>query len=416
MKAEIITIGNEILTGRINDTNSTYIAKRLYEIGVEVIRKTSVDDAAMAIEAAIISALDDADVIIVSGGLGPTSDDITKPSLAAVFGKTLVMSEKAMESVKRRLAEFGKKVSGANLSQAMIPEGSDVLINRFGTAPGICIRKNDKILFALPGVPNEMKSLLDEQILPILKAEGKRKFVVTRDIFTTGEPESNIGENVSEIVFNKCVKIGFYPNFLGIAIHVAVEAESEEDAREILDNAVEKICDTLGEAVYSTNGDQLEEVVGNLLRRAGLTVSLAESCTGGLLGNRLTDVSGSSDYFVGGVVAYSNSIKNRILGVSQEILDNFGAVSEPCAKAMAKGVRELYQTDISISITGIAGPTGGTPEKPVGTVFIALSAEDHVECNRFNFGKNNPRLKIKARSAQAALNMIRLYLSGRVHQ
>jgi nicotinamide-nucleotide amidase len=388
----------------------------LYEIGVEVIRKTSVDDAAMAIEAAIIRALDDADVIIVSGGLGPTSDDITKPSLAAVFGKTLVMSEKAMESVKRRLAEFGKKVSGANLSQAMIPEGSDVLINRFGTAPGICIRKNDKILFALPGVPNEMKSLLDEQILPILKAEGKRKFVVTRDIFTTGEPESNIGENVSEIVFNKCVKIGFYPNFLGIAIHVAVEAESEEDAREILDNAVEKICDTLGEAVYSTNGDQLEEVVGNLLRRAGLTVSLAESCTGGLLGNRLTDVSGSSDYFVGGVVAYSNSIKNRILGVSQEILDNFGAVSEPCAKAMAKGVRELYQTDISISITGIAGPTGGTPEKPVGTVFIALSAEDHVECNRFNFGKNNPRLKIKARSAQAALNMIRLYLSGRVHQ
>lgn len=416
MKAEIITIGNEILTGRINDTNSTYIAKRLYEIGVEVIRKTSVDDAAMAIEAAIIRALDDADVIIVSGGLGPTSDDITKPSLAAVFGKTLVMSEKAMESVKRRLAEFGKKVSGANLSQAMIPEGSDVLINRFGTAPGICIRKNDKILFALPGVPNEMKSLLDEQILPILKAEGKRKFVVTRDIFTTGEPESNIGENVSEINFDKCVKIGFYPNFLGIAIHVAVEAESEEDAREILDNGVEKICDTLGEAVYSTNGDQLEEVVGNLLRRAGLTVSLAESCTGGLLGNRLTDVSGSSDYFVGGVVAYSNSIKNRILGVSQEILDNFGAVSEPCAKAMAKGVRELYQTDISISITGIAGPTGGTPEKPVGTVFIALSAEDHVECNRFNFGKNNPRLKIKARSAQAALNMIRLYLSGRVHQ
>lgn len=416
MKAEIITIGNEILTGRINDTNSTYIAKRLYETGVEVIRKTSVDDVAMDIQAAILRALEDADVIIVSGGLGPTSDDITKPSIAAVFGKELVMSEKAMESVKRRLAEFGKKVSGSNLSQAMIPEGSDVLINRFGTAPGICIRHDNKILFALPGVPNEMKSLLDEQILPILKAEGKRKFVVTRHIFTTGEPESKIGENVSEIDFDASVKIGFYPNFLGIAIHLAVEAESEEKARETLDNAAEKICHTLGEAVYSTNGDQLEEVVGNLLRNAGFTISLAESCTGGLLGNRLTDVSGSSDYFVGGVVAYSNSIKNRILGVPEEVLENFGAVSEPCAKAMAEGVRRVYQTDISISITGIAGPKGGTPEKPVGTVFIALNAENYTECNRFNFGKNNPRLKIKARSAQAALNMIRLYLSRRAHQ
>ena len=411
MNAEIITIGNEILSGNIHDTNSTYISEKLYSIGIDVIRKTSVGDNPQHIENAIKSALVRADLVITSGGLGPTSDDITKAIIVKIFDTKLILDKRTLENIKARFRNRGIAMSDNNMEQAMVPANCEVLDNLYGTAPGIFINQNEKLFFAIPGVPFEMKYLLDEKILPILKAKANRKIICVREICTTGAPESWVGQTVSKIDFGKSkVQIGFYPSPLGTKIRLSITAKSEEKGNEILKKTAKKIAQTLGNVVYSTTGEEMAKVVGKILTEKGLSLAIAESCTGGLIGSRITDIPGSSAYFVGGIISYSNLLKMNILGVKRETLDKFGAVSVETAEEMARGARKIFHTDIGISVTGIAGPTGGTPEKPVGTVCFALNAKNYQESKRINFGENNLRTTIKLLSSQTALDMLRLYL------
>lgn len=397
-KVTIITIGDEILSGHTLDTNSVYIGQRLAELGHSVRFRYTVGDSAQDIATILREALkSDTDIIITTGGLGPTKDDITKQTIADVLGRRLIWRADIMGMVKEYFVRQAIEMPKINMSQGYIPEGATPLANPVGTAPGILIEESKKLIFILPGVPREMKSIFENEVVPLLKERLPSRPPITVTFHTTGIPESRIQELIGDIE-----DIAFLPHHIGVDLSVSRKTKKEiEEIRKFLKHR-------LGKTIYGEDDDTLGVVVGRLLKDNHLTIGVAESLTGGLAMHRITNVSGSSEYFLGGVVAYANELKKEILGIKEETLKRYGAVSKETAVEMAMGIREATGADIGASTTGIAGPTGGTREKPIGLVYTAVYGENGARCEKNLF--KGDRSMIKEMSAQKLLDTVRIYI------
>ncbi len=410
MIAEIISIGNELLNGKTVNTNATFIARQLYEIGISIGWIQTIGDEASAIRQALELALQRAEVVVVTGGLGPTHDDITKKTVAEFFGKALIFREDLLEKVRERFARRGIKMPEINRNQALVPEGVQLMDNPVGTALGMIFEQEGKFIFVMPGVPREMKAMMEGSVIPFLQKRCPECRVQVNLFRTTGIPESSIYERIAKDLLEfSSYEIAFLPKFTGVDVRVIRRGKDITD-QDKFRRFTRMLYERIGNFIYTTEDKELEEVVGELLRERNLTIAVAESCTGGLVQDKITDVPGSSDYFMGGLVTYSNEAKMKFLGVQKESLRQHGAVSEVVAREMAAGVRQAVGTDLAVSTTGIAGPTGATPTKPVGLVYIGLASKKMVFARKFLFG--NDRRINKERAAQAALDLVRRYLQG----
>ena len=411
MKACILAVGSEMLTPFRVDTNSLFVTERLNAIGADVRLKAIVGDDAAELAQVIERALEWADLIVITGGLGPTEDDVTRDAVARALSLPLDVDETIVDRLRDRFARRGMTMPEINRRQAMVPRGAVVLPNPNGTAPGLWIERGGRGLALLPGPPREMKPMLETLIAERLAPKAGGRGLFRRVLKITGRAESDVDAH-AQPVYGKWTaeRVPISTTILAvlgqIELHLTADAATREDADLALDAAVGELQAALGPSVYSTDGRNLEAVVGDLLRERKLTIAVAESCTGGLLASRLTDVPGSSDYVERGIVCYSNRSKTELLGVPEEMIREHGAVSEPVARAMAEAVRERARTNIGIGVTGIAGPGGGTPQKPVGTVAIAVVADGDARVRTFQFIGGRDMVKFQA--AQSALNMTRL--------
>jgi nicotinamide-nucleotide amidase len=408
--AEIIAVGSELLTPFRQDTNSLYLTAQLNDLGVEVRFKTIVGDVLRDIVRVSTTALSRADILIFSGGLGPTEDDLTREAVAETLGLPLQRDPEILQAIERRFAEHGWKMSANNVKQADVISGATVLPNANGTAPGQWISgrsdAKEKIIVLLPGPPHEMKALFESAVLQRLRARVPQQFIATRVLKITGMGESACDARVAPI-YKRFTDVD--TTILAapgeIQLHLRTQASSLDDAQQRVDELVDKIEDELGDHVYSDNGDSLEQIVSYYLQMRSATLSVAESCTGGLVAERLTSISGSSRYFIGGAVVYSNDLKTQLADVPEDLIDVYGAVSEPVAKALAEGIRQRCGTTLGLGVTGVAGPTGGTAEKPVGLVFHALATENGTEVLKRQFPGDRARIRWFA--SQQALDMVR---------
>jgi nicotinamide-nucleotide amidase len=411
MNACILAIGSEMLTPFRVDTNSLYITERLNTIGYDVRMKAVVADEVGELARVVEGALVWADLIVVTGGLGPTEDDITRDAVARVLGVPLDVDEAVVERIRERFARRGMTMPDINRRQAMVPRGGSVLPNPNGTAPGLWLERGRASLVLLPGPPREMKPMLETVIADRLAPKAKGRGLFRRVLKITGRSESDVDAQASPIYGPWTARpMPISTTILAvlgqIELHLTVSADDRANADAALDAAVSELQGILGPAVYSIDGRALEHVVGDLLREHHMTIALAESCTGGLLASRLTDVPGSSAYVERGVVCYSNRSKTELAGVPEGLIAETGAVSEPVARAMAEGIRARAGTNIGVGITGIAGPDGGSSEKPVGTVCIAIVSDDETRVRTFQFVGGREMVKFQA--AQSALNLTRL--------
>lgn len=410
MKADIITIGDEILIGQIVDTNSAWMAQRLGEIGATVRRKYSIGDRREEIVSAVEESLAASDAVLITGGLGPTKDDITKRVLAELFHSTLVRHQPTYERVERMMTARGIEFNALNQSQALVPECCTVLTNHKGTAPGMWFEREGKVVVSLPGVPFEMEALMIESVLPKLQEHFALRSVVHRTAITFGLAESMMAAHIAqwEDALPPHLHLAYLPSPSQLRLRLsAYDVEREEAVREI-DSQFAKLLPLLGDYFVGWESDTLQSVVADKLVERGESLAVAESCTGGALAAKFTAMSGASAYFMGGVVAYDNSIKERVLGVSAETLRDHGAVSREVAVQMAEGVRRLFGATYGVATTGIAGPTGGSDEKPVGTVWMAVSGPRGTVAEV----KVHGRLRAQniERAASAAINLLRKYL------
>ncbi len=412
MKAEIINIGDELLIGQVVNTNASWMASQLNKAGIQVIQITTIADDRAAIQTALDQALNRAEAVLISGGLGPTKDDITKKTLAEYFGAQLVFHQPTFEQVKKIFAARQFPVTEENRQQAMIPENCIPLFNKNGTAPGMWFEKEGKITVSMPGVPFEMKAMMEEQVIPRLVQHFRLGHIVHKTVMTTGLPESMLAEKIKTWEENlpAHIKLAYLPQPGIVRLRLSGKGKDRKKLTEEIEKQVKKLQLLIPETIYGYDDVLLEEVVGKLLREKGKTVATAESCTGGYLSHLITSISGSSDYFEGGIVSYANRVKTELLGVYPDTLEQYGAVSREVVLQMAEGARRKLKTDYALAVSGIAGPTGGTPEKPVGTVWIALAGPKGSEAQLFHFGEHRGR-NIR-RSALAALNMLRLELIG----
>ena len=415
MKACILAIGSEMLTPFRVDTNSLFITERLNTIGYDVRLKAVVADDIGELARVLEGALAWADLIVITGGLGPTEDDMTRDAVARVLGVALDIDESIVDRLRERFARRGMTMPDINRRQAMVPRGAVVIPNANGTAPGLWIEKGTTALLLLPGPPREMKPMLEAVIAERLAPKSQGYGLFRRVLKITGRAESDVDAQASPVYSRWGAQIPPISTtilaVLGqIELHLTIQAASKATADAALDPAVRELEAVLGPSVYSIDGRSLEQVVGDLLREHGMTIATAESCTGGLLASRLTDVPGSSDYVDRGVVCYSNRSKTDLAGVAEPVIAEHGAVSEPVARAMAEGIRSRAGTRIGIGITGIAGPGGGTPEKPVGTVAVAVAVDEEIRVRTFQFIGGREMVKFQA--AQSALNMTRLMVLG----
>lgn len=406
LSAEIIAIGSELLTPAKTDTNSLWLTEKLNEIGIEVRLKTIVGDDEMRLEETIRDAVSRSDIVITTGGLGPTEDDITRKISAKALDRELVFKDKLLEELRERFKSYGYEMPEKNKSQAYIVEDAEVLPNPNGSAVGMAVEIDGKFLVILPGPPRELKPMFENYVLPKLKESAGEIFVRRRSLRVAGMGESSLDELIAPIYTKyKNPQTATLFNKTEIEIQLTAQGETLAEAENLNEELANKIAKKLGIAVFAKNGEKMEEVIGKLLTERGETLSVAESCTGGLIGYRLTDVAGSSKYFIGGVVAYHNDAKIRTLNVSAELIEKHGAVSGEVAEALAKGMRQRAKTDYAISITGIAGPGGGTDEKPVGTVFVGYSDKEITKSLRLKLPGD--RNLIRWRSSQAALDYLR---------
>ncbi len=406
LTAEIIAIGSELLTPEKSDTNSLWLTGKLNDIGIEVKLKTVVGDDELRLEETIRDAVSRSDIVITTGGLGPTEDDITRRISARAIDRKLIFQPDLLEELRVKFRSFGKEMPEKNKQQAFMIEGAEILPNPWGSAVGMSVETNGKYLVVLPGPPREMKPMFGNYVLPKLSECAGEIFVKRRSIMVAGMGESAMDELIAPIYTKfKNPQTATLFNKNGLEVHLTAQGKSKAEVNLLLDELEKKITGKLGISVFSTNGETMEAVVGQLLTERGETLSVAESCTGGLIGHRLTEVSGSSEYFLEGAVTYSNEAKIRTLGISEDLLTKHGAVSAETAEAMAIGMRNYAATDYAISVTGIAGPTGGTEEKPVGTVFIGYSDTDQVDSLKINLPGD--RYLIRWRSSQAALDYLR---------
>lgn len=414
MRIEIVTIGDELLLGFTIDTNAAHLARELAAVGVEIVHRTTVGDNPENIAGAVKDALARTGAVITTGGLGPTSDDMTKASIAAIFGKPMIRDEAIVESLRERWARYRRlgPFPESNIAQAMIPEGATIIPNKHGSAPGIWLEDEaGRWVAMLPGVPREMRGMLADELLPRIaqrmSAGGSTTptVVKSRTLRTTGVAESALADQLGDLASGvDGLALAFLPGVDSVDLRLTSRGLSAEAADAALEAGTMKLRGAVGRYVFGEESADLAEIVLNGCRRRGVKISVAESCTGGLLGARLTAIPGSSDVFVGGVIAYDNSIKREWLEVSDSDLEEHGAVSEEVAVAMAKSVRARMRTDIGIGITGVAGPGGGTAAKPVGMVWVALDGiASEARCLRL-FGTRD---EVRQRAAQAALDMVR---------
>jgi nicotinamide-nucleotide amidase len=413
MKACILAVGSEMLTPFRIDTNSLFITERLNEVGYDVRLKAVVADDIVEIAQTMGNALAWADLLIVTGGLGPTEDDLTREAVAQVLGLPFDVSEEIVERLRARFARRGMTMPENNRRQAMVPRGAVMIDNANGTAPGLWLERGRTAIALLPGPPREMKPMLEALIRNRIAPSRGAAGLFRRVLRLTGRAESDVDAQASPIYRrwidqSPPIATTILAVLGQIELHLAITAPNRAEADAALDSAVQELEAAFGPALYSTDGRTLETVVGDLLRARKMTIAVAESCTGGLLASRLTDVPGSSDYLERGVVCYSNRAKVEMLGVPPELIEAHGAVSEPVAEAMAAGIRARAKTNVGIGITGIAGPGGGSEQKPVGTVAIAAIADGDQRVRTFQFMGNREMVKFQA--AQSAMNMVRLML------
>lgn len=408
-RASIVSIGNEILTGQTVDTNAAYLCERLFSIGIPVVSSYTVGDEIERIVRALRSATDDAGIVLVTGGLGPTDDDLTRQGFARFLGSELQLQDELLQKIKSFFGRRNLRMSEKNKVQAYLPAGTEALVNELGTAPGIMAEMGEKSIFAMPGVPSEMKSMFEESVLPKLKRLAAGQVIVVQKLKCFGAGESNITEMLGTVMArNRNPLINCTASSSIITLHIVATAEDKAEAQKMVEKEEKMLRERLGDLVYGIGEQTLAEVVGRKLSHEKKTIATAESCTGGILAKLLTDIPGASEYFAQGWVTYSNAAKISELGVQAELIEKYGAVSEQAACAMACGARKKAGTDFAIGITGIAGPTSATEHKPVGLVYICVESDSASETRRFVFPQN--RDSIRLRAAKTALNMIRLKL------
>ncbi|HWF40372.1 MAG TPA: competence/damage-inducible protein A [Candidatus Acidoferrales bacterium] len=410
MRAEIIAVGSELLTPYRLDTNSLFLTSALNELGIRVVHKVVVGDSPDDMRSSFQHAMERAEVIVSSGGLGPTDDDRTRQTVSELLGRKLHTDEAVLRHIKERFQRFrpGRVMPEINARQALVPEGATVLPNPSGTAPGLWLESNGHVVILLPGVPNELRGLFETLVKPRLARIGGRLRLYTRDLRITGLPESEVETRVSPLyALYPDIETTILASPPGIQLHPSVWSDDPAKAEKLLDEIVDRMALALGESLYSMHGESLEEVLARILTENRATIAVAESCTGGLLAERLTNVAGSSVYFLGGVVCYSNELKSQLVNVPPGIIEAKGAVSPEVALALADGIRRVTGARLGIGVTGIAGPGGGTPEKPVGLVYIGIADEHGPRQKEFRFLGDRDRIRLFA--SQAALDMARRY-------
>ncbi len=410
INAELLTIGDEILYGQIVDTNSQWMSVELSNIGVKVIRKTTVGDQEDEILAAFAEAEKRADIILITGGLGPTSDDLTKPCLVKYFNCELKMNEEALAEVTEFFKSRGRELTEINRQQAALPSCCEKITNKMGTAPGMWFHRNGKVFVSMPGVPHEMKRMMTDIILPKLTETFHAPTIVHKVIRTVGIGESFLADKISswEKSLPAHIKLAYLPNLGEVKLRLSGIGSSKEKLAEEIEVLTQQLKPIAGEYIFGYGEDPLEVVLGRTLKEKKLTLSVAESCTGGYLSHLITSVPGSSEYFLGSMIPYAYEIKMSQLGVKPETLEKYGAVSEPTISEMANVVRARFHTDIGVATSGIAGPGGATPEKPVGTVWIAYSDKHQTVTRKLQLSKDR-MINIRMASV-AVLNLIRLSL------
>jgi nicotinamide-nucleotide amidase len=411
MDAEIIAVGAELLTPYRQDTNSLYLTDKLNELGIEVRFKTIVGDDRGRLVAVLRSALSRSPLVIVTGGLGPTEDDVNRAAIAEALGRQLTEAPEIMDRIRHRFARLERPMPENNARQAFVPEGGEWLENQNGTAPGIWLEHDHVIFILLPGPPREMIPMFESQCIPRLAKLSSGERIRTRVLKIAGLPESEVDQRLAPLYKryqNPATTI--LATAAGIEVHFRARGRNAEEAEALASDLADQAETALGEHVYSSRGESLEEVVGMYLVMKQKTLATAESCTGGMLGERLTRVPGSSSFYLGGVVCYNNELKTRLAGVSPATLEANGAVSKPVAQALAEGIRRRAGASVGVGITGIAGPSSGTEQKPVGLVFIALADERGTEIREFHFPGDRQRIRWLA--AHSALEMLRRRLRG----
>lgn len=416
MKVHLITVGDEILIGQITDTNSGWMARRLNLIGARLTGITSVGDDEAHILYALQQALGQADAVLMTGGLGPTKDDITKKALARFFGVELAFHQPTYERIIRFFEQLGRPTTEAHRQQCYMPANAILLPNRMGTAPGMWFEQQGKAVVSMPGVPYEMEALMEDEVIPRLQKHFPGLPIAHRTILTAGEGESAIAARLEKLEESLPghIKLAYLPNLGQVRLRLTGSGPDEAALRLELDHYSRLIHKLLGNIIFGSEQEQLEAVAGRLLREQGKTLATAESCTGGYLAHLITSVAGSSDYFRGSIVAYSNEVKMKQLGVSPQTLETHGAVSEATVREMAAGAIRALGADVAVSISGIAGPGGGTPEKPVGTIWMAVGDGSTIFARRIQAGKN--RLKNIEYASVHALNFVRQFLLGQLQE
>lgn len=417
MKVGILTIGNELISGKIQDANASFIARQVNIQGWQVSVTMSVPDNKIAIKGSIDYLLSLSDALVVTGGLGPTTDDITTAAIAGAFSLGLYSDDEVLKHIKKRFERYNVRWTDNNAKQAEFPEGAVTIPNPAGTAWGYYLKINGKIIAVIPGVPSEAKRMMSEGVIPVFrsKSASAAQHVVSRTIKLSGITEARVDQALADVDFNGLgVDIGFYPNFPEIQVVLTARHATEQEAKERIKAAQDHVIKRLQQYIFAYGQDTLEGIVAGMLTHNKLTLAVAESCTGGLITDRLTDVPGSSVFLNRGIIAYSNESKTDLLGVPEDVLKDFGAVSEQAAILMAEGVRKLGRTDLGLATTGIAGPTGGTEEKPVGTVFIALADGRKTFCRSYIFRWE--RRRNKTLTCQMALIILKRYLMGELER
>jgi nicotinamide-nucleotide amidase len=409
MKAELIFTGTELLLGHILNTHAQYLGMKLSGMGMEIDLNTTVGDNRETMISVLRQALERSGLIIITGGLGPTTDDITAEVVAEVFGLPLILDQESLNAIKRIFQSRGIIMPESNVKQAYFPRGSMILPNSVGTAPGAIIELNNKTVMMLPGPPHELMPMFEDAVMPYLSGKMGGSEVIRYRIFKlTGISESAVQDLLKDIGGQGNPGIAYIAKPGEIQVRVSARAAEKEQAEKLLAAFSGKVRARVEKYIFACDEGILEDLIGKLLMERGLSIGVAESCTGGLIAARLTDMPGSSAYFNGGVVSYSNEMKNQVLGVDKEILNRFGAVSRETAEAMAAGVRTRTGSDLGLAVTGIAGPAGGTTAKPRGLVYIALAADDITICREHHFP--GARMAVRQGSVNASLNMVRKYL------
>lgn len=412
MRAEIITIGDEILIGQIVDTNAAYIAQRLNAVGFVVSERSSVGDRAEQIVRSVEESIERSDVVITTGGLGPTKDDITKTTLAKMFGGGMRIDKRVEEHVREMLAARNIAFNELNRSQAMVPESCKVLFNAHGTAPGMWFEREGKVVISLPGVPFEMRHLMEDEVLPRLKERFSLRQIVHRTLITSGLAESMLAERIAEWeeALPEYLRLAYLPSPNIVRLRLSAYEVDGATVEQEIEQQFKKLEALIPAHIVGYEGATVQEMVHNMLIENGKTLAVAESCTGGSISSKFTAMAGASAYFLCGVTAYANEAKRDLLGVDASLLEKYGAVSEQVARAMAEGVRRISGADYAVATTGIAGPTGGSPEKPVGTVWFAVASERGTEAMMRNSGTD--RGQIIDRATAYAIELLRNHIKG----